>query len=1065
MRYSSGSLNKRSSLTVWTLALIVLVQADIGSCANAADSCLMNDRSMVADILASNNYQQLQATPTAVAVAGQQRFKHKKTKKHKLIDCSTDDDGNSPTNTTSDSDSDSDSDDEDCSYPDHSCAIDYGQKKTHACTSHQPYGPPPALLPTVAPRPARPDYTSSSSSSGATWGSSNYMEPNIVDQSEETGSPSISAHRPEVGKYTTSTTDSATETAYSSSSAADAYDNVSSAQPVDINDAYKKVGQINQLLRPTKTARLPELLDHTPPPPPQIALPQANYPKQRNRLHPALDPLMPGGVDMYPAIEQQQLQGNDAPAKIDEDVWKLVESLSVDEKVGQMTQIHVGMLLDAHTGDLNMTAVEYWVDQVKVGSVVDTPGNSAHSQFPLYSPQRLANITNTVQQVSLARGSRVPLVWAMDAVRGASYVKHATMFPMPLAQAATFQPQSAYVAGRIGSKDLRASGYQWALGPSADLMVEKKWPDGVLSFGEDPMLASVMVASSVRGYQGDYKRDRARVACCVRNFVGAGQQLGAHTGMRAVSDHQLFEYHLPAFEAAIHTGGAASVMQASGSLNGESLGMSPFYLRHVLRDTLAFRGVMLSDQSDLRTQFRDLHAAANATDAVFLALNNTSVDVTSEEDSSSGAFPRDAMDLVHSGSLNEDRITESVARVVQMKKDLGLFDSFKPFADPSLIEIVGAAQDIEDARNVVRESLTLLKNQNSVLPLSASERVLFLGPHLNSTGLLGGGFNVHMQGPSDREGGDHVYDGFGDTVMSGVRKVIGDDKLGNIAYRRGFRLDSSDVRADEFGQIVRLARKSDKIVIALGEHAYAGATGDVHELALDAHQINFVKQLSIAVNRPIAVVLVEGRPRLLKEVADIADSILMAYLPGIHGGIPIAETLYGQVNPSGRLPLTYPRYESQSRDTIWQGINSEYKPQWAFGHGLGYSKMLFSNITSDTSELAPGKPVTLRMTVQNLGTRDQWEPVLLYTTQAFRTAYEPELLRLRRFDKVLVKQGTAAEVAFTLTAEELAYHTRALDKVVDSSVVNITVNAFSTNQRTISLQFSPISSTNTDSVF
>ncbi|KAJ1892531.1 hypothetical protein LPJ81_005542, partial [Coemansia sp. IMI 209127] len=619
--------------------------------------------------------------------------------------------------------------------------------------------------------------------SSSAWSVDDYLNTGGTGQPNETAPGSISAHRPEVGESTEST---ASTTGTGAEETSEAYDNdASSAQPVDINDQYNK--QAGRLMRPTKTAGLPSLLDHTLQAPPPVAVPAAVAvgAAKRRRLHPLLDPLNPGGVDMYAAAEERSVAGvsssSSAAAKIDEDVWRLVESLSVDEKIGQMTQIHVGMLLDAHTGDVNMTAVQYWVDRQKIGSVIDTPANSDRAQYPLYSPQRLANITNAVQQVAVARGSRVPLVWAMDAARGASYIKHAAMFPAPLAVAASFQPQCAYVAGRVAAKDLRAAGYQWALGPSADIAVEKKAADMALGFGEDPTLAAAMVASSVRGYQGDYRRDRMRAAVCIRGFIGADQQPGAHAAQRALSDRQLFEYHLPAFEAAVAVGGAASLMQAPGALGGEALGTSPFYSRHVLRSTLRFRGVMLAGQA-LHTQARDLHAAANAADAVFLALNNTSVDVALEDDAN-GARGSDAMELVRGGSLHEDRITESVARIVQMKKDLGLFD--KPYADPSLIEIVGTRQDVDDARNVVRESLTLLKNQNAVLPLAPTERVLFVGPHFNSSALLAGRLGGHAQSPADRDG-DRVYGGFGDTIMAGVRKVVGDDNMANVAFRQGF---------------------------------------------------------------------------------------------------------------------------------------------------------------------------------------------------------------------------------------------------------------------------------------
>ncbi|KAJ2769784.1 hypothetical protein IWQ57_002958, partial [Coemansia nantahalensis] len=692
----------------------------------------------------------------------------------------------------------------------------------------------------------------------------------------------------------------------------------------------------------------------------------------------------------------------------------------------------------------------YWIDTMKVGAVVGSPGDSG-GQFAWYSAQSLANVTNAVQQAALARGSRVPVLWGLDAVRGASLVKGAAMFPAAIGLAATFDPHHAYSAGRVAAKDTRAAGYQCAFGPSADLAVDKRWAQTFLSFGEDPALAAEMVAHTVRGYQGDYKTDRQRVACCLRGFVGAGS--GQPSGGRRrsaphIPDAQLLEYHLPGFDAAV-AAGVAALMQAPGALNGEDLGSSQFYLRALLRDRLHFRGVMVADEHAVGAR-QKLRAAEDPRDAVFLALNNTSVDV--EDDMLQGFAPM-VRDLVRGGRLAEDRVTESCARILQLKKDLGLFE--RPFADPALSGLVGARQDIDAAQDAVRDSLTLLRN-NGVLPLAAGDRVLFVGPHLNSTALLGGGWNVHAQGPTPAEG-DVVFEGAAESVMAAVRRVAG--ASAPIAYHRGFQLTAAappgaDAAAD-YAQLVRLARQADKIVVALGEAPYAGQGADLGELALDPRQIELVRALHHDVPRPLAAVVVAGRPRLLKEVGDIADAVLLAYLPGALGGLPVAEALYGKFSPSGRLPVTYPLFEAQARDTIWQGVSGNYAPAWPFGAGRGYSTLSYSNITADADTIRPGHPLTVRVTVHNQGPLDQKEPVLLFTAQQFRTGYEPELLRLRAFHKPTIRAGTATEIAFTVTAEELAYHTRDLRRVVDPSKVNITINAFSPSERSLTVSLLP----------
>ncbi|KAJ2416823.1 hypothetical protein GGI10_000683 [Coemansia sp. RSA 2530] len=897
-----------------------------------------------------------------------------------------------------------------------------------------PFAPAPGAVAATGVR--RPEQPAASSSSGKTWQAPQAARPtpdwvpSANDINEFTRRPSRVVggqglptlhNRPEVGETT------AAQTEDSASSVSENFRIHNGGQDAGFTES---VNEWERLLVATKTVGLPELLDRPHGSPVFEALPT-----ETNSMH--FDPSNPLTIDSYQAPEYNRLAVGDRPDKIAEDVWRLVESLSLEEKVGQMQQIHVSQLLD-RSGHLNASAVEYWISKKMVGSVVDSPGNG-QGEYAWYSAATLANLTNSVQQVALAQGSRVPVLWGLDSVRGANFVKHAAMFPAGIGIAATFQPKHAYEAGRIAARDTRAAGYQWAFAPSADLNVEKRWAHNYLGFGEDPLLLSSMVRGSVGGYQGEYRGDRARVAACVKNFIGSGVPFnGKERSAKFIPDNLLYEYYLPGFEAAI-AAGASSIMQSGGNVNGEAMSLSGYYLRRLLRDKLGFRGVMIADHDEILAQAREFHTAANFTDAVFLALNNTSVDMSAGD----STFSANTIELVNAGSVGEDRVTESVARIIQLKKDLGLFDA--PFSERQLQETVGSAQDVNAARMAVSESLTLLKNDNGALPLKPNERVLFVGPHLNSTALLGGGWNVHRQGPTASER-DDVYEGFGDSVLAGIRKLTNREPV----YHPGFRLDGRPSDSAALTNLIRLARQADKIVVGLGETPYAGHMGDINELSLDANQAYVVSQLAL-VNRPIITVLIEGRPRLLKDVATVSSAVLNAYLPGIHGGLPIAEVLYGKVSPSGRQPFTYPRYEYQSRDTIWQGLYNEYTPQWPFGYGLGYSPLVYSNITVDSNELRPGQPVKVSVSIRNDGQLDQKESVLLYTTQGFRTGYEPELYRLRGFDKVEIGKGMATVVEFTVTAEELAYYNRDLVRVIDPSPVNITINAMTPNERVITL--------------
>ncbi|KAJ1812021.1 hypothetical protein LPJ75_003862, partial [Coemansia sp. RSA 2598] len=502
----------------------------------------------------------------------------------------------------------------------------------------------------------------------------------------------------------------------------------------------------------------------------------------------------------------------------------------------------------------------------------------------------------------------------------------------------------------------------------------------------------------------------------------------------------LLEYYMPPFKAAIDAG-VATAMESYGAINSEAVVLSSYYLHKLLRKQLGFKGMLVTDWGEINSQASTYFTAKDTRQATWATLNRTSVDMSMVADDES--FGVATLDLVNAGLISEARIDESVARVLQLKKDLGLFRH--PFADPDLLATVGSAQDVEAARNSVRESVTLLKNKDGVLPLKPTERILFMGPTLNSTRLMGGGWNVHWQGPSDQEG-DAVYGGFGDTILDGVQRVTGAAPL----YFEGTDIHGNELIDIE--PIVEAARLADKIVVGLGEPTYAEIDGDIGNMRLPQNQLNLVYTVAAASHKPIVVVLVEGRPRILDHVAKVADGIVQAYLPGTYGGLPIAEILYGKVNPSGRLPYTYPASESQASTTIWQPSFSDYSPQWAFGFGLGYSRIEYSNITVSSSVLKVGHPIVVSINVKNHGPFAQKEAVLLLTNQEYRFDMAPEHMRLRDFAKVDLAVGEIRQISFQLTAEQMGFWDAALKKRIEPSLLNIYINPYTQANITVQVQ-------------
>ncbi|KAJ2803110.1 hypothetical protein H4R20_003019 [Coemansia guatemalensis] len=717
------------------------------------------------------------------------------------------------------------------------------------------------------------------------------------------------------------------------------------------------------------------------------------------------------------------------PWVIDRDIIRMVGKLSIEEKVGQMSQIQVGQVIGCD-GKLNESMVEHWINKWKVGSFLETPGNH-DGEFSWYSPENFADVTDTVQRIALKTGPKLPIIWGLDSVRGANYVKGGTIFPSGTSTAATFNQQLAYEAGRIAAKDTRAAGVHWSFAPVLDLSVNKLWSRTYENFGEDPYLSSQMSSASVKGFQGDYKHDRSRVAACLKHFIGYGYPFdGSDRANRHIATHELLEYYVPPFQAAIDAG-SATAMESYGVVNGEAVMLSHYYLTQLLRKQMGFAGLLVTDWAEINSQ-ADIYATArNRTHATQIALQRTSVDMSMVADDES--FMQATVDLVKNGAISEARLDESVARILQLKKDLGLFDS--PFADKALAETVGSLQDVEAARDTARESITLLKNDKGVLPLSKSDRVLFIGPTLNSTRYMGGGWNVHWTGPSDEEG-DAVYQGFGDTVIKGVEQVTG------AAPKYMKAVDINGTGFVDIDKVIAAAKDADKIVIGLGENSYAENSGNIDGLLLPQKQLDLVSILASKAKKPIAVVLIEGRPRRLGNVPKLADAILDAYLPGAYGGLPIAEILYGKVNPSGRLPITYPATEAQASSTIWQSSYVDYRPQWPFGFGLGYSKLKYSNVTLSSNTLKMGSPITAKLTVTNHGPYPQKEPVQLYTHQHYRVGYAPDLYRLRAFEKVDLGVGESKTISLKLSAEELAFWDRNLRKRVEPAPVTVAINPF-----------------------
>ncbi|KAF9128054.1 hypothetical protein BGW39_005363 [Mortierella sp. 14UC] len=630
--------------------------------------------------------------------------------------------------------------------------------------------------------------------------------------------------------------------------------------------------------------------------------------------------------------------------KVDADMQELAESLTLRELAGQMTQIQIGMLLDKQ-GELDLRKVEYWIGEWGVGSFLDTPANHG-GKYLAYSAKRFAKI---IQEVALSTGKSIPMIYGLDSVHGANYVDGAVLFPQQIGLAATFNTTHAYEAGRITAKDTRAAGIPWIFAPILDVAVHKLWPRVYESFGEDPHVASSMGSAVIKGLQGNYKKDRTRVAACMKHFIGySGSRNGQDKSSAWIPDNYLMDYFVPSFQAAIDAG-VATAMETYIDVNGQPVVGSHFYLTELLRNRLGFEGMLVTDWAEVDRLFTEHRTAPTLKDATLQCLKQTSVDMVMVPESES--FSRDAVSLVELKQLDRKRLVDSVAKVLQLKKDVGLFE--QPMSDGELLPLVGSRQDREAAKDAIRESITVLKNAGNVLPLAkkgkgGSRKIFVTGPAADSIRALSGGWSIKWQGAEK----DEWYQDRGETILEGLREEFGHRA---VAYAPSVDFEGNSIEKDgEQGSYLRTAQEADTIILCLGEKPYAEIVGNIDNLDLPWGQLEVILNISERVkgtNTKIILVLVEGRPRTLQWLADRVDAIVMAYLPGPWGGYPIAEVISGSVNPSGRLPMTYPRGAGDMGANYYRSGIDPYKPLFSFGAGLSYSAVEYSGLRLDHYEL------------------------------------------------------------------------------------------------------------------
>lgn len=747
-------------------------------------------------------------------------------------------------------------------------------------------------------------------------------------------------------------------------------------------------------------------------------------------------------VACNPKIDEGTPQSS-KQSEIDQKVAQLIQSMSIEEKAGQMTQITLDVLTE---GDSPMGSYEPLVlddsvlqiafEHYQVGSVLNTANNRARST------QEWNRLVSQIQDYAIRTSKHnIPVIYGVDMIHGASYVANATLFPQQIGMAATWNPELVKKAAQITAYETRAAGIPWTFSPVLDLGIDPRWPRQWETFGEDPLLASTMGHHIIKGYEGDDNQvnNPMHIASCMKHFFGYSQPLSGKDRTPAwLPENKLRQYHLPTFKAGVDAG-AHTIMINSGEINGVPMHINKYLLTDVLKNELGFQGFAVTDWRDIEYLHNRHKVAATLKDAVKMAIN-AGIDMSMVPYNFD--FTKLLIELVKEGEVPMSRIDDAVSRILKVKFQLGLFET--PYTVLADYPEFGSEAHEAASLHTAGESITLLKNMDNLLPLSKNAKILVGGPAANTMRPLNGGWSYSWQG--------NLVDEFAEkyaTIYEALSAASSNPS--NIVLSEGVQYASGGSYMDEIvldqKAFLLQAQKVDYIVLAIGENTYTEKPGDLTDMYLSTKQLELVELASRA-GKPIILVMVEGRPRVIRTIEPLASAILQAYLPGNHGGEAIAQILFGEVNPSGKLPYTYPRFPNSLEPYYHKNTEqltdadapagTQYNPQFEFGFGLSYSSFAYQNLRINMNDYSFDGVIKGSVEVTNMSDIAGKEVVQVYVTDHF-ASNTPEAKRLRFFEKVNLQANETKTVAFEIKIRDLSFVNQFNQTLVEKGTFSLMV--------------------------
>lgn len=702
---------------------------------------------------------------------------------------------------------------------------------------------------------------------------------------------------------------------------------------------------------------------------------------------------------------------------IEQRVDSVMKLMTLTEKIGQLNQ-YSGREVTGPASDRK----NYLLNDIKsgmVGSMLNVKG---------------VKDTREIQAIALQSRLKIPLLFSLDVIHG-----YKTVFPIPLAESASWDLSIIRRSAEVAAEESAASGIHWTFAPMVDIARDPRWGRVMEGAGEDPYLGSQIAKARVLGFQGEKLGALDRIMACAKHFAAYGASMaGRDYNPVDLSKQQLHEIYLPPFKAAADAG-VATFMNSFNTLNGIPATGNAYLQRDILKGSWNYKGFVVSDWGSIGEMI-PWGFAKNLNEA-----SEKAIVAGSDMDMESEAYKKELEKLVKSGKVAEKYIDDAVKRILYKKFELGLFDNPYRFSDEKREQkVMNDPKYKAVALAAAQKSIVLLKNNNNTLPLSKSiKNLALIGPLVNAKRDQAGNWTVYIDTANIV------------SVHEGVQQKI---KSAKLTYAQGATV--KDTLTNGFADAVNAAKNADAVVMVLGETwDFSGEAKSRSDISLPGKQEELFKAVK-ATGKPVIVVLMAGRPLVFNTIAAQADAVVYAWLLGDQGGNAIADVLFGDYNPSGKLPISFPRNVGQipifynhyntgrpvtkSGDIRYKSayIDVSNDPQYAFGHGLSYTTFSYSNLKLSSTTINQKESVKVSFTLTNTGKVEGEEVAQLYIQDTVASVVRP-VKELRDFAKVKLKPGESKEISFELSPEKLAFYQEEKGWITEPGEFKVMVGAAS----------------------